>query len=67
MLTDYTQKRPAGDANEALKLAVAMREAQRRYFQNRTRENLIASKDAEKAFDRAAGAQAQDDEPGEQP
>jgi hypothetical protein len=33
-----------------------MRDAQRRYFRTRAREDLIASKEAEKAFDRAIAA-----------
>ncbi len=39
-----------------LRLGVAAREAQRRYFKDRSRENLIASKLAESAFDKAAAA-----------
>ncbi len=41
---------------EALRRGVAMRAAQRAYFADRSRENLIASKEAEKAFDAAARA-----------
>ncbi len=38
----------------ALELGITAREAQKRYFKHRTRENLIASKEAERAFDLAA-------------
>lgn len=41
---------------KALELGVSMRQAQKHYFKNRTQENLIASKQAEKAFDDAASA-----------
>lgn len=40
----------------ALRPGVAAREAQRRYFKDRSRDNLIASKLAEGAFDQAAAA-----------
>lgn len=40
----------------ALRLAVAAREAQRRYFKDRSRDHLVASKQAESAFDLAAAA-----------
>jgi len=39
---------------EALQQGVAMRAAQKAYFADRSRENLIASKEAERAFDVAA-------------
>jgi hypothetical protein len=38
----------------ALAIGVDMRAKQRRYFKDRTQENLAASKQAEKAFDNAA-------------
>ena len=38
----------------ALRLGVDMREKQKTYFKDRSKENLIASKQAETAFDRAA-------------
>lgn len=38
----------------ALSLGVAMRAKQKIYFKDRSRENLIASKEAECVFDRAA-------------
>ena len=41
---------------EALRQGVTMRAAQKAYFADRSRENLIASKEAEKAFDVAARA-----------
>ena len=41
---------------EALRLGLAMREAQARYFKERSRESLIASKAAERAFDDTAKA-----------
>lgn len=40
---------------EVVRLGVEMRQAQSAYFKNRTKENLIASKQAEAAFDKAAG------------
>lgn len=46
---------------EALRQGVAMRAAQRAYFADRSRENLIASKEAEKAFDVAARAALEED------
>ena len=39
---------------EVVRQGVIMRAAQRAYFADRSRENLIASKEAEKAFDVAA-------------
>jgi len=41
---------------EVVRQGVAMRAAQKAYFADRSRENLIASKEAEKAFDAAARA-----------
>lgn len=41
---------------EVLRQGVTMRAAQRAYFADRSRENLIASKEREKAFDVAARA-----------
>ncbi len=41
---------------ETLRLGVTMRERQRAYFKNRTLENLIASRQAEVAFDKASAA-----------
>ncbi|WP_445505044.1 hypothetical protein [Microvirga sp. G4-2] len=46
--------RDAGRLEAAVRLGVAMRQAQAAYFKDRTRENLIASKVAEKEFDTAA-------------
>jgi hypothetical protein len=43
----------APDLLEAARLGRAMRQAQAAYFKDRSRENLIASKQAEAAFDRA--------------
>lgn len=42
-------------AMAAVSLGIKMREAQRAYFKSRTSANLIASKNAEKAFDDACG------------
>jgi ribulose-5-phosphate 4-epimerase/fuculose-1-phosphate aldolase len=39
---------------KALQMAVEMRALQKTYFKERTKEALIASKQAESAFDRAA-------------
>lgn len=39
---------------QALQLGVQMRNCQRLYFKERTRERLIESKQAEAAFDKAA-------------
>jgi hypothetical protein len=44
------------NAEEALHIGKKMRWAQRAYFANRTKENLIASKKAEKEFDAAVEA-----------
>lgn len=41
---------------EALKAGTEMRRAQSVYFKDRSRENLIASKEAEKRFDGLAEA-----------
>lgn len=38
----------------ALRLGVDMREKQKAYFKDRSKENLVASKQAESSFDRAA-------------
>lgn len=46
----------APDMYEALKAGTEMRRAQSVYFKDRSRENLIASKEAEKRFDRLAEA-----------
>ena len=44
----------AADEIERLRdLGLTMRNAQKKYFKERTQENLIASKQAEKAFDDA--------------
>jgi hypothetical protein len=48
---------------EALRQGVAMRAAQRAYFADRSRENLIASKEAERAFDAAARAALKEEKP----
>jgi hypothetical protein len=48
---------------EALRQGVAMRAAQKAYFADRSRENLIASKEAERAFDIAARAALKEDKP----
>jgi hypothetical protein len=40
----------------AVQLGERMRDAQRSYFRTRTREDLIASKEAERAFDLAVAA-----------
>ncbi len=45
----------------ALRLGVDMREKQKTYFKDRSKENLIASKQAETAFDRAALRGKKDD------
>ncbi len=44
-----------------LRLGVDMREKQKTYFKDRSKENLIASKQAETAFDRAALGEKKDD------
>jgi hypothetical protein len=44
----------------ALRLGVDMRHAQVTYFKDRSKENLIASKQAEAAFDRAALGEKKD-------
>lgn len=41
---------------EVVRQGMTMRAAQKAYFADRSRENLIASKEAEKAFDVAARA-----------
>jgi len=46
---------------KALRLGVDMREKQKTYFKDRSKENLIASKQAETAFDRAALGEKKDD------
>lgn len=50
--------RPALSIDEllraALKVGVQMRTAQKRYFRTRSQADLIASKEAERAFDHAA-------------
>lgn len=46
----------ADDLLAAVEAGVAMRAAQARYFRDRSRDNLIASKVAERAFDQAASA-----------
>ena len=46
---------------KALRLGVDMREKQKTYFKDRSKENLIASKQAETAFDRAALRGKKDD------
>lgn len=46
----------APDLLDAVRLGRAMRAAQAAYFKDRSRENLIASKQAEAAFDKAAAA-----------
>jgi len=45
----------------ALRLGIDMREKQKAYFKDRSKENLIASKQAESAFDRAALGEKKDD------
>jgi len=45
----------------ALRLGVDMREKQKTYCKDRSKENLIASKQAETAFDRAALGEKKDD------
>jgi hypothetical protein len=45
-----------GKAFLAVLLGEKMREAQRRYFRTRSREDLVASKIAEHAFDHAVAA-----------
>lgn len=42
------------EAREVIRLGLAMREAQKTYFRTRDRADLIASKQAESAFDKAA-------------
>jgi len=44
----------------ALRLGIDMREKQKAYFKDRSKENLIASKQAESAFDRAALGEKKD-------
>jgi hypothetical protein len=51
VMTDIVER-----LREVVRQGVAMRAAQRAYFKDRSRENLIASKEAEKAFDAAARA-----------
>jgi hypothetical protein len=46
-------KKERDDALDAVRLGRIMRQAQNAYFGNRSRENLIASKQAESAFDKA--------------
>lgn len=41
---------------KAVRLGVEMRKRQKEYFKTRTREALIASKEAETAFDKASAA-----------
>lgn len=41
---------------DAVRLGVEARQAQRAYFKDRTQSNLVASKQAEAAFDKAARA-----------
>lgn len=41
------------EAREFVALAIAMREAQKRYFKSRSQSDLIAAKTLEKAFDQA--------------
>jgi len=62
---DRTTAQEAADRIEALekalRLGVDMREKQKTYFKDRSKENLIASKQAETAFDRAALGEKKDD------
>ena len=51
---EYDRKRPL--MNELYAAGVAMRKAQREYFKDRTRENLVKSKVAEERFDKALAA-----------
>ena len=48
---------------EVVRQGIAMRAAQKAYFADRSRENLIASKEAERAFDVAARAVLGEDKP----
>jgi hypothetical protein len=65
MFWDYEVIDAAADRIEALeaalRLGVDMREKQKTYFKDRSKENLIASKQAETAFDRAALGEKKDD------
>jgi hypothetical protein len=45
----------------ALRLGIDMRDKQKAYFKDRSKENLIASKQAEAAFDRAALGEKKDE------
>jgi hypothetical protein len=49
-----TLKSKLHSAEDALQLGVDARAAQAAYFKTRSRDDLIASKDAEKRFDTAA-------------
>ena len=44
-----------------LRKAQYMRQRQKQYFKDRTQENLVGSKQAEAAFDRAALGEKKDD------
>ena len=54
---DRTTAQEAADRIEALEAALRkgqyMRQRQKQYFKDRTRDNLVGSKQAEAAFDRA--------------
>ncbi|MDB5244025.1 MAG: hypothetical protein JWP57_4651 [Spirosoma sp.] len=54
--TNYEELAQLEAALQVVRLGVEMRECQNRYFANRSKENLIASKVAESKFDKAAKA-----------
>ena len=55
------QEKRNKELEAALQLGVIMRHAQVAYFKDRSKENLIVSKQAEAAFDRAALGEKKDD------
>lgn len=44
-----------GAPKSPMELAIAMRDAQEKYFRVRSHDNLLAAKSAERAFDKAVG------------
>lgn len=53
-IASYSEKRPL--MNELYSAGLAMRKAQKKYFSERSKEALIASRVAEKRFDEALAA-----------